>query len=85
MIEVAIWLRIVCWKLEEYLIRQWKRPRIVNDDPKEYPPLFRAMQPGQILDPASIPENFSLYDIIKDSLYADSLIIYTKEEKKLYR
>ena len=44
-----------------------------------YQSLAKALQPGAILDPKTVPKQFSLEELIKDSLYADNIIICENE------
>ena len=48
-----------------------------------YPPLAKALQPSGVLDPDSIPKDFSLEAIIAERVYADNVILTNDDRTTL--
>ena len=48
-----------------------------------YPPLAKAMKPGEILDPKTVPPEFSLKELIERSLYADNVLYATDAQEEV--
>ena len=52
----------------DIMVKESREQKLNWDD--VYPPLAAAMGDGNILDPNSLPRDYSLKTIIKDSLYS---------------